>query len=499
IGESQGRFSTGCPARSRCARPGAGPPSCGRHYITPPATTRSIASSISAVQCCAVLSSTHSPSPSTLSPSYQLLLPNRRSSRRQVGRVVAMELARRLAVVAAVLAVSLAAAEGFNITKILAEHPEYSQFNKLLTQTRLAGDINRRRTITVLAVANGDMGDLTSGHYSLGTLRHILELHIIVDYFDAKKLKQLSHGATAASTMFQQSGAAPDMTGYVNITQKRGGKVTFIADGADDGTDPSTFVGDIYAKRFDYAVLHVSKVLSSPEAQAPVAPPAPVNLTELLSKKYCKSFAELLVSNADVFNNINATKDTALTIFCPVDAAVASFMPKFKNLTAKAKTAILLYHALPDYYSLQLLKSNNDKLSTLATTSVAKKDYTLDVHSQADNVDLDTKVITSSVQATIKDEDPLAVYAVSKFLQPKELFKVEDLAPAPAPEGPKKKTKKKPSSTSAASAPSDGDSADSPDDAPADDAADKAGATPSLLARWVTAAATVAAALALAA
>ncbi|GJN03284.1 hypothetical protein PR202_ga20713 [Eleusine coracana subsp. coracana] len=110
---------------------------------------------------------------------------------------------RRLAVMAAVLAASLAAAEGFNITKILGEHPEYSQFNKLLTQTRLAGDINRRRTITVLAVANGDMGDLTSGRYSLGTLRHILELHIIVDYFDAKKLKQLSHGATAASTMFQ--------------------------------------------------------------------------------------------------------------------------------------------------------------------------------------------------------------------------------------------------------------------------------------------------------
>ncbi|KAL6593293.1 hypothetical protein ACP70R_049046 [Stipagrostis hirtigluma subsp. patula] len=254
---------------------------------------------------------------------------------------------RRLAVVAVALAVSAAAAEGFNITKILAEHPEYSKFNELLTKMRLAGDINRRRTITVLAVANGDIGALTSGHYTLGTLRHILEMHIIVDYFDEKKLKQLSHGATAASTMFQQSGAATDMNGYVNITQHRGGKVTFIA----DGTAPSTFVGDIYAKRFDYAVLHVSKVLSSPEAEAPVAPPAPVNLTDL-SKKYCKSFAGLLAANADAFSTINGTKDTTLTLFCPVDAAVASFMPKFKNLMAKAKTAILLYHAVPDYYSL---------------------------------------------------------------------------------------------------------------------------------------------------
>ncbi|XP_062196585.1 fasciclin-like arabinogalactan protein 2 [Phragmites australis] len=407
----------------------------------------------------------------------------------------------RLAVVAVVLAVSAAAAEGFNITKILGEHPEYSQFNKLLTQTRLAGDINRGRTITVLAVANDDIGDLTSGHYSLGTLRHILELHVIVDYFDEKKLKQLSHAATAASTMFQRSGAATDMNGYVNITQHRGGKVTFIADGAADGATPSTFVGDIYAKRFDYAVLHVSKVLSSPEAEAPVAPPAPINLTDLLSKKYCKSFAGLVAADADAFSNINATKDTALTLFCPVDAAVASFMPKFKNLTAKAKTAILLYHAVPDYYSMQLLKSNNGKVTTLATTSVAKKDYSYDVQSEADTVTLDTKVTTSSIQATVRDDDPLAVYAISKFLQPKELFKVtEDLASAPAPEEPKKKTKKKPTTTSAAAAPSNDESADSPvADSSADDDADKAGATPSLTAWWMTAAATVAAALALAA
>ncbi|KAL6593295.1 hypothetical protein ACP70R_049048 [Stipagrostis hirtigluma subsp. patula] len=275
-----------------------------------------------------------------------------------------------------------------------------------------------------------------------------------------------------------QSGAATDMNGYVNITQQRGGKVTFIA----DGTAPSTFVGDIYAKRFDYAVLHVSKVLSSPEAEAPVAPPAPVNLTDLLSKKYCKSFAGLLAANTDAFSTINGTKDTALMLFCPVDAAVASFMPKFKILTAKAKTAILLYHAVPDNYSLQLLKSNNGKVTTLATTSVTKKDYTYD--------------------ATVRDDDPLAVYAIAKFLQPKELFKVaEDLAPAPAPEGPKKKkTKKKPTTTSEAAAPSDDESADGPaTDSTADDAADKAGAAPSLLARWAATAATVAAALALAA
>ncbi|RLM61189.1 fasciclin-like arabinogalactan protein 2 [Panicum miliaceum] len=413
-----------------------------------------------------------------------------------------MDLMRPLAVVAALLAVCAAAAKGFDILQILGKHDEFSQFCKLLNETHLAGDINRDRTITVLAVANGDMGHLTSGHYSLGTIRHILELHVVADYYDEKKLKQLSHGATAASTLFQRSGFAPGMAGYVNITQHRGGKVTFIVDDAADSVKPVTFVKQIESHRYDYSVLQVSSVLSSPEAEAPVAPPVPVNLTNLLSKKYCKSFAGLLAADAKAFDTINGTKDTALTLFCPVDAAVAAFMPKFKNLTAKAKTAILLYHAVPDYYSMQFLKSNKGKVTTLATTSVAKKDYTYEAQTEADTVTLDTTVTTSTIQATVRDDDPLAIYAVSKFLQPKELFKskTKDLAPAPAPEGPKKKTKKKPSSTSAAAAPADDEPADGPaaDDS-ADDAADKAGAAPSLLARWVTAAATVAAALALAA
>uniref|UniRef100_A0A0D9X6N2 FAS1 domain-containing protein n=1 Tax=Leersia perrieri TaxID=77586 RepID=A0A0D9X6N2_9ORYZ len=410
-------------------------------------------------------------------------------------------LVRRVAVVAVVLAAAMAAAEGYNITKILGDHPEYSQFNKLLTETRLAGDINRRRTITVLVVANGDMGALSSGHYTLPTLRHILEMHILVDYYGAKKLHQLARADTASSSMFQESGSAPGTTGYVNITQHRGGRVSFTAEDAADSATPSSFVKSVKEIPYDLAVLQISKPLSSPEAEAPVAPPAPVNLTELLSKKYCKNFASLLASNADVYSNINATKDNGLTLFCPVDAAVDAFMPKYKNLTAKGKAAILLYHAVPDYFSLQLLKSNSGKVSTLATASVAKKDYSYDVGNDRDNVLIDTKVNTASVTATVKDADPLAVYAITKFLQPKELYKPkEDLAPAPAPEGPKKKTKKKKPSSATAASPSDDDSsADSPDASPADDVADKAAAAPSVLARWVAAAATAAAALALAA
>jgi hypothetical protein len=101
----------------------------------------------------------------------------------------------------ALLASPVAAEKSFNITKILAAHPEYSKFNAMLSKTRLAYDINRRQTITVLAVDNAAMAGLDQ--YSLPTVRHILSLHVLVDYYGAKKLRGLSNGATASASMFQ--------------------------------------------------------------------------------------------------------------------------------------------------------------------------------------------------------------------------------------------------------------------------------------------------------
>jgi uncharacterized surface protein with fasciclin (FAS1) repeats len=276
------------------------------------------------------------------------------------------------------------------------------------------------------------------------------------------------------------------MSGYVNITRKDG-KVSFMTEDADDTAKPSRYVKSVKEFPYDIAVLQVSSIISSAEAEAPVPPPAPVDLVELLSKRYCKSFASLLSANAEVFRAVNETKDNGLTLFCPVDSAVAAFAATYKNLTAKAKAAILLYHAVPDYFSLQLLKSNNGMVTTLATASDKKMDYSYDVKNKGETVTLQTRVVTSSVTATVGDMEPLAVYAVNKFLQPKELFKVVE-APAPAPEPSKKKK--------AGRGGSDDDSSDDSGDSTAD--AEKGDAAPALLVRWlVTAVATAGVAYAL--
>ena len=111
-----------------------------------------------------------------------------------------------LAVVAlAAMALTPAPVEAtkYNITKLLEPYKQYSRFNEMLSRTRLAYDINRRQTITVLAVDNAAMSALD--HYSLQTIRHILSLHVLVDYYGDKKLKKLAHGSTASSSMYQVS------------------------------------------------------------------------------------------------------------------------------------------------------------------------------------------------------------------------------------------------------------------------------------------------------
>ncbi|KAJ3698254.1 hypothetical protein LUZ61_001959 [Rhynchospora tenuis] len=360
-----------------------------------------------------------------------------------------------------------------NITKILAQHPEFSEFNHYLTATRLASEINRRLTITVLAVDNSAMSALEARHFTLQTMRHVLSLHILVDYYGSKKLHQLSRSSTLSSSLFQATGAAPGTTGYVNITDHKKGHVTFSTEDLPDGASPATYVKSIKEFPYNLSVIQVSSILTSPEAEAPVPPPAPVNITELMYAKGCKAFADLLLATSDVETSFEDNIDGGLTIFCPIDSAVKSFMPKFKNLTAAHQSSILLYHGVPVYYSMQQLKSNNGVVNTLATGGGVKPTYTFAVKNAAadETVTLNTKVDEASIKAMIHDEDPLSIYSIDKFLQPKEMFKAV-LAPAPAPAPHKKKKKGKATSDDSSS-----DDAYSPDSAPSDeDTADKAAA-----------------------
>ncbi|KAJ6680603.1 FASCICLIN-LIKE ARABINOGALACTAN PROTEIN 2 [Salix purpurea] len=132
-------------------------------------------------------------------------------------------------------------------------------------------------------------------------------------------------------------------------------------------------------------------------------------------------------------------------------------MPKYKNLTAPQKVSLLLYHGIPIYQSLQMLKTSNGLMNTLATNGANKYDFT--VQNAGEVVTLETKVTTATITGTVKDEEPLVVYKINKVLLPRELFKAVQKAPAPK----------------GAKVVADGPAADAPSDESVDQTADNNG------------------------
>ena len=148
-----------------------------------------------------------------------------------------------------------------NITRILAKHPEFSTFNHYLTITHLAAEINRRQTITVCAVDNAGMAGLLSKNLPIYAIKNVLSLHVFADYFGAKKLHQITGGSTLTATMFQATGEAPGTSGYVNITDLKGGRVGFGSEN-NDGHLNSVFVKSVEELPYNISVIHISQVIT---------------------------------------------------------------------------------------------------------------------------------------------------------------------------------------------------------------------------------------------
>ncbi|MFS7929018.1 putative fasciclin-like arabinogalactan protein [Helianthus anomalus] len=131
------------------------------------------------------------------------------------------------------------------------------------------------------------MADLLSKHLSIYAMKNVLSLHVLLNYFGAKKLHQITNGTTLAATMFQATGSA----GFVNITDLRGGKVGF---GSQNSGKTDATLQEI---PYNISVIQISSTLPSVEAEAPVPEPADVNITSLMSAHGCRNFAEALLAS----------------------------------------------------------------------------------------------------------------------------------------------------------------------------------------------------------
>ncbi|CAN6691605.1 unnamed protein product [Malus baccata var. baccata] len=262
-----------------------------------------------------------------------------------------------------------------NITRLFAKHSEFSTFNHYLTLTHLAADINERTIIT--------------------------------------KLHQITNGTALVATMFQATGNASGSFDLINITDLKGGKVSFTPMDNDD-TIPSHFVKAVKEQTQVTSLLPAQNM-----SQSSTPAPAELNITGIMSGHGCKVFIDKLLANSDAFKTYDDNVDGGLTLFCLMDDAFKAFLPKFKNLTVAGKTTVLEYHGILVYQSMSMLRSNNGLMNILAIENASKFDFT--IQNDGQQVTLKTKVV----------------------LQPKELFKgALTLALAPAPKKQARASKK---------------------------------------------------------
>ncbi|XP_050386652.1 fasciclin-like arabinogalactan protein 10 [Argentina anserina] len=319
-----------------------------------------------------------------------------------------------------------AAVSAHNITAILDAAPEYSQFNSFLTQTRLADEINTRTTVTVLALTNGVMSSLAAKH-PLSVMKNVLSLHILLDYYDPAKLHKISDGSVLTTTLYQTTGHAPGNLGFVNITDLSGGKVGFGSAAPGSKLD-SSYTKSVKQIPYNISVLEISAPVLAPGILAAPAPASDMNITALLEKAGCKTFAALIVSSG-VIKTFQTTAAKGLTLFAPNDEAFkAKGVPDLTKLTNAEVVSLLQYHAIPKYTPKGALKTTKDPISTLATNGAGKYDIT--VTTAGDQVTLHTGVASSRVADTVLDATPFSVFTVDSVLLPTELF---GKSPSPAP------------------------------------------------------------------
>ncbi|CAN4075774.1 unnamed protein product [Withania somnifera] len=179
-----------------------------------------------------------------------------------------------ISLICSFLLLSASSASAFDVTKILSQHPEYSNFNDLLTKTGLANEINSKRTITLLAIPNGAIGDVTSKPNDV--VKRILTTHVVLDYFDTGKLEKMNGKTAKLTTMFQQSGKALNDQGFLNVTAKDN---TFVFGSAVKGAQlNSRLEKSVMTQPYNISILGISQPIVTPGIDGPVAPnsaPAP--------------------------------------------------------------------------------------------------------------------------------------------------------------------------------------------------------------------------------
>ncbi|ESW14514.1 hypothetical protein PHAVU_008G287700 [Phaseolus vulgaris] len=180
-----------------------------------------------------------------------------------------------------------------------------------------------------------------------------------------------------------------------------------------------------------------AKTASPSSSLTPTPAPAPapdfVNLTELLSVAGpFHTFLGYLESTKviDTFQNQANNTEEGITIFVPKDSAFTSAKKSsLSKLKSEEIKQVILFHALPHFYSLSDFKNLSE---TSSTPTFAGGDYTLNFTDNSGTVLISSGWSKTKVSSAVHATDPVAIYQVDKVLLPEAIFGT-DIPPAPAP------------------------------------------------------------------
>lgn len=158
-------------------------------------------------------------------------------------------------------------------------------------------------------------------------------------------------------------------------------------------------------------------------------PPVGLNITKALIDGHKFNVAASMLAASGVVDEFEKDEGGAgITLFVPTDDAFADlpYNVKLQSLPADKKSVVLRFHVLHSYYPLGSLQSIvNPVQPTLATEDMGAGRFTLNISKLNGSVALDTGIVQAEVSSTVFDQNPLAIFGISKVLLPSEIFNKE--------------------------------------------------------------------------
>ncbi|RWV77610.1 hypothetical protein GW17_00061536 [Ensete ventricosum] len=316
-----------------------------------------------------------------------------------------------------------------NITAVLSAYPDLSDFNRLLRSTTVPGDLAGRSSLTILAVPNAYLLRSSAARTAAAAdIADVLRYHVLLEYLSWPDLRRIPTGGKLVTTLYQTTGRAAGNLGAVNLTRDEGGGVTARSP-APFSASNATILDLVGTHPYNVSVFAVNALLlpyGFDLAASETRPPVGVDITRVLFDGRDFNVAASMLEASGVKPEFEADERGAgITVFVPTDEAFADLpvTERLQSLPADRKAVVLRFHVLHSYYPLGSLESIvNPVQPTLATEDTGAGRFTLNITRVNGSVAIDTGVVQASITRTVFDQNPVAVFAVSKVLLPREIF-----------------------------------------------------------------------------